>query len=171
MYQTMQTNVLAGFDSLIEQYYQPLFHFAVRLSGTPEAALDLTQQTFYLAIRKCQQLREPRKFKSWIFTILHREFLQRRRHETKFRHHPLEECHGELPRVDAGNAASLDVATMKKALEALDENHKVALTLYYIEELSQKEIAGRLGIPVGTVMSRISRGKRMMRRKLERNPR
>ncbi len=164
----MQTNVLAGFDSLIEQYYQPLFHFAVRLAGTPEAALDLTQQTFYLALRKCGQLREPGRIKSWLFTILHREFLQRRRHETKFRHHSLDDCHAELPNIDAGDTTHLDFGAMKDALAELDDLYRAPLTLFYLEELSQKAIAARLDIPAGTVMSRISRGKHLLRRNMER---
>ncbi len=168
MIHNMHANVLAGFDLLIEQYYQPLFNFAVRLSGTPEAALDLTQQTFYLALRKCGQLREPGCIKSWLFTILRRQFLQQRRHESKFRHHSIEDCHAELPQVEAGDPTRLDLARMKDALADLHELYRVPLTLYYFEELSQRAIAAQLGVPVGTIMSRLSRGRHLMRRNMER---
>jgi RNA polymerase sigma-70 factor (ECF subfamily) len=60
---------------------------------------------------------------------------------------------------------------MKAALADLDELHRVPLKLYYFEELSQKAIAARLGIPVGTVMSRLSRGRHLMRRNMERKRR
>ncbi|HVY71908.1 MAG TPA: RNA polymerase sigma factor [Verrucomicrobiae bacterium] len=158
-----------GFENLVELYYKPLFHFAVKLCGTPDAALDLTQQAFYQALRRFGQLRERGRFKSWLFSILFREFLQRRRHDTKFRHQNLEHCEPELPSIAPDEASRLDAKTARAALDDLPELFRAPLSLFYLRELSYREIAQELSIPVGTVMSRISRGKQLLRERLEPN--
>ncbi|MEW6301927.1 MAG: RNA polymerase sigma factor [Verrucomicrobiota bacterium] len=169
MMRAESSEVLGSFDSLVERHYQPLFRFAVSLCGAPETAMDLTQQTFYVALRRQGQLREPSKFKSWLFSILFREFLQRRRHLKRFHHHSLEDCERELPNVAPDDVNRLDASAVREALQSLDEPFRAPLELFYVHDLSYKEIAARLGVPVGTVMSRLSRAKRMLRERLETN--
>lgn len=166
----MDSNTPAAFGNIADLYYQPLFRFALSLCGTWETASDLTQQTFYLAFRRSHQLREPSKMKPWLFSILFREFLQRRRHDAKFHHHPLEACEQSLPVVTARDVSQLDAGAVMAALNDLPDPFRLPLALFYLEDKSYKEIAGHLGIPIGTVMSRIARGKAMLRQKLEPRP-
>jgi RNA polymerase sigma factor (sigma-70 family) len=156
-----------GFDALVEHHYQPLFNFAMRLCGTPEGASDLTQQAFYLAFARAGQLREPGRFKQWLFTILFREFLHRKRHQTKFRHESLNDSPMDLPGESRHPAEGLDARLAKEALRGLEEIHRVPLSLFYLHDLSYPEIAEKLEIPIGTVMSRISRAKQLLRDRLE----
>jgi len=152
------------FEQLVARYYEGLYRFALSLSRSEDQACDLTQQTFYLWAAKGHQLRDKSKVKSWLFTTLHREFLGRRRRETKFRHHAMEAVEHELPSAKATVVNDLDGATAIRALQEVDETYRAPLTLFYLEELSYAEIAEALDIPIGTVMSRLSRGKTQLRR-------
>src|ERR1700744_1492914 len=75
-----------SFESVVAQYYEPLYKFAFSLSRTEADACDLTQQTFYIWATKSHQLEDVTKTKTWLFTTLHRTFLQKRRRDTKFPH-------------------------------------------------------------------------------------
>lgn len=152
------------FEQLVTRFYEGLFRFALSLSRSEDQAGDLTQQTFYLWASKGHQLRDKTKVKSWLFTTLHREFLGRRRRETKFRHHPMDAVEHELPPANATVVNDLDGGTAVDSLQQVDETYRAPLTLFYLEELSYAEIAETLEIPIGTVMSRLSRGKAQLRK-------
>src|SRR4051812_9142125 len=160
-------------ESLVAEYYQPLYRFAFSLSGNPADAGDLTQQTFYIAQLKIHQMREPKKVKTWLFTTLMREFLQKRRHETKFRKCELEQVEDELPKITADHVTQMDSEIVVSALQSLEAKFRVPLVLFYLEDISYKEIARVLELPVGTVMSRLARAKAQLREAIGRlgNPR
>ncbi len=153
------------FQQLVDRQYAPLFHFALSLSKSETEAADLTQQTFFLWAAKGHQLRDRTKSKSWLFTALYREFLGRRRHEVRFPKIELEEVREEemsvLPNVNV-----LDATTVLEALREVEEPFRAPLTLFYLEQLSYQEIAEVLDVPIGTVMSRLSRGKALLRQRL-----
>jgi RNA polymerase sigma factor (sigma-70 family) len=146
------------FEGLVSRYYGPLYQFAYSLSGTEADASDLTQQTFYIWATKGHQLRDAAKVKTWLFTTLHREFLNMRRRVVRFPHYELSEMDRELPAVTPAMVNSLDATKVVNLLTEVAEPYQAALTLFYIEDCSYKEIAEILGIPLGTVQSRISRG-------------
>ena len=140
----------------------PLYRFALSLSGEPCDAADLTQQTFLLWASKGHQLRDQSKVKAWLFTSLYREFLrgeQKRGRESGRE----DEIPVECPPVAANN---LDGDAVLRALLELEEIYRAPLSLFYLQEHSYKEIAEILDLPVGTVMSRISRGKARLRTQL-----
>jgi len=141
----------------------PLYRFALSLRRDPSDAADLTQQTFLLWASKGHQLREQSKAKAWLFTTLYREFLrgerQRGREPGSERELPDGEC---LPVA----ANILDGDMVVRALLDLEEIYRAPLSLFYLQEHSYKEIAETLNLPVGTVMSRISRGKARLREQL-----
>src|ERR1035441_4330276 len=72
------------FESLVARFYAPLYQFAFSLTRSEADACDLTQQTFTIWAAKGHQLRDPSKVKTWLFTTLHREFLESRRRQTRF---------------------------------------------------------------------------------------
>lgn len=156
---------LDNFELLVEQHYESLYRFALSLSSNPTDACDLTQQAFYVAQTKGHQLRDPSKVRNWLSTTLRRLFLQRRRHETRFPKLELDEA--ELPRVGADHITRLDSQAVLSALRSLEDHLRVPLVLFYMEDLSYKQIAAALDIPIGTVMSRLSRGKMLLRQRLE----
>ena len=150
-------------ESLVEQFYQPLYRFALSLSHNANDACDLTQQTFYIAQVKLHQLNDRSKLKSWLFTTLMREHLQKRRHETRFPKVDIGEVEAELPGVIDEIADSLDSKTVVEAIRSLDEKTRLPLILFYLDRKSYREIGHTLNIPIGTVMSRLARGKEQLR--------
>ena len=147
-----------GFEGLVSQYYPGLYQFAFSLTRVEADACDLTQQTFYLWAAKGHQLKDASKVKTWLFTTLHREFLQKRRRLNRFPHYELSEVDYELPNIVPETVNRLDWSAVIQSLAELDEAFQAPLALFYLEDYSYKEIAEILGIPLGTVKSRISRG-------------
>jgi RNA polymerase sigma-70 factor (ECF subfamily) len=147
------------FGALVEQHYRRLYQFAYNLTHDEAEASDLTQQTYLKWANKGHQLRDPSKAKTWLFTTLHREFLQARRRSAHFPHHDLDAVASELPTVASVTIERLDAATVVESLAQINEAYRAPLTLFYLEDYSYKEIAEILNIPVGTVQSRIARGK------------
>jgi len=85
-----------NFESVVATYYEPLYQFAFGLTRVEADACDLTQQTFYVWATKGHQLRDETKVKTWLFTTLHRAFLESRRRQTRFPHFELDEIPLEL---------------------------------------------------------------------------
>jgi RNA polymerase sigma-70 factor (ECF subfamily) len=147
------------FERLVQDYYRDLYHFAFSLARNPAEASDLVQETFHIWAKKGSQLRDQRSAKSWLFTTLHREFLQTCRHETRFPEVELDDAQDELPEFSANMADRLDAAAVLAAMENLATTYRAPLALYYLEDYSYREIAEILEVPLGTVQSRIARGK------------
>lgn len=80
----------------------------------------------------------------------------------------MEEAGAQLPTVEPPGANHFDSGRVMEALARVEENYRLPLTLFYLDDLSYKEIAETLEIPIGTVMSRLSRGKTQLRQLLER---
>jgi RNA polymerase sigma-70 factor (ECF subfamily) len=146
------------FEKLVSEFYEPLFRFAVSLTRTESDARDLTQHTFYVWATKGHQLRDFSKVKTWLFTTLHRAFLEGKRRQNRFPHHGLEEVLEQLPMLPSEHARQADCAEVLPALAKVDEVYQAAVALFYLEDCSYKEIAVILDVPIGTVKSRIARG-------------
>lgn len=157
------------FTQLVDAHYAPLYRFALSLTRNSSDAGDLTQQTFFIWAKKGEQLRDAAKAKSWLFTTLYREFLRARRravHVTALEDLSPLESDPPAPAVDV--VTGLDAGLVVEALQEVDETYRAALTLFYLQEFSYKEIAETLEVPIGTVMSRLSRGKAQLRAALAR---
>ncbi len=146
------------FEDLVARYYRSLYQFALSLTQAEADACDLTQQTFYVWATKGHQLRDESKVKSWLFTTLHREFLESRRRQGRFPHFELEQMEAELPVVSPARIDQLDSAQVLAALARVDAVYQAPVALFYLQDCSYKDIAAMLDLPMGTVKSRISRG-------------
>jgi len=146
------------FESVVARYYEPLFQFAFSLTRAEADACDLTQQTFYVWATKGHQLRDATKVKTWLFTTLHRAFLEGRRRQVRFPHYELEEVPLDLPTLSPATVNQLDSAQVLHALAQVDEIYQAPVALFYLEDCSYKEIAEILNVPIGTVKSRMARG-------------
>lgn len=158
-----------AFTQLVDAHYAPLYRFALSLARNQADAGDLVQQTFYIWATKGHALREAAKAKTWLFTTLYREFLRGRRREA--RSTSLEDLPpggSELAAEEVDRVARLDAGVVMAALQEVDEIFRAPLTLFYLEDLSYAEIAAALEVPIGTVMSRLSRGKAQVRAVLAR---
>lgn len=146
------------FESLVAQFYAPLYQFAFSLTRSEADACDLTQQTFTIWAMKGHQLRDTSKVKTWLFTTLHREFLESRRRHTRFLHTDLETAESELPSVQPTAVSTLDTAQVLGSLARVDEIYQAPVALFYLQDCSYNEIAEIIGVPLGTVKSRLARG-------------
>src|SRR5438093_11874810 len=90
-------NSTEQFEAIVNEHYEPLYRFAMSLTRAEADAQDLTQHTFYIWATKGHQLRDVTKVKTWLFTTLHRAFLQTRRRQMRFPHQELEEVSEQLP--------------------------------------------------------------------------
>jgi RNA polymerase sigma-70 factor (ECF subfamily) len=146
------------FETIVNKHYEALFRFAMSLTRMESDAQDLTQQTFYVWATKGHQLRELSKAKTWLFTTLHRLFLETRRRLNRFVREDEAENVEPLPTLTAEPVQPGDSSDVLRALAKVDEIYQAAVALFYLEDCSYKEIAAILEVPVGTVKSRIARG-------------
>lgn len=150
------------FRELVDRHYEALYRFALSLARSQSAAEDLTQQTFLQWARKGSTLRDRSKAKAWLFTTLYREHLSQAGRARRFEmveFNPEIHDDGREPE----NPPALDAATLQQALDQLDPTFREPLVLFYLKEIPYKDIAEILQIPIGTVMSRLSRAKDMLR--------
>jgi RNA polymerase sigma-70 factor (ECF subfamily) len=156
-------------------YVDSLYGTAMRLTRRPADAEDLVQDTYLKAFRAADQFERGTNLKAWLFTILHNTFRNSRRHDVRS---PVDvdseivERAADLVALDHTpeqllTRASLD-SNLQAALDSLPESFRQAVWLRDVEEFSYAEIARIIGVPLGTVMSRISRGRRMLFEKLAR---
>jgi RNA polymerase sigma-70 factor (ECF subfamily) len=158
-----------AFAELVDAHYAPLYRFALSLARNASDAGDLVQQTFFIWATKGHGLRELSKAKSWLFTTLYREFLRGRRRDSRSQSiEDLPAGEREPAAEDVDRVSKIDAALVMSALQTVDEAFRAPLTLFYLEDLSYQEIADALDVPIGTVMSRLSRGKSQLRTALER---
>ena len=155
------------FSQLVDTHYRGLYQFALSLARSEADAADLTQETFLRWAEKGSQLRDTTKSKSWLYTTLYRLFLNRRRHVTRFPHEELSDVENQLPSVESDAVRHMEGADVMEALSQIDEVFRTPLVLFYLEDHSYQEIAEILEVPPGTVMSRLWRGKALLRSKLE----
>lgn len=153
-----------SFEQIVDAHYQGLHRFALSMCRSDTTAQDLVQQTFLQWAKKGHTLRDTSKVKTWLFTTIYREWLSIARREKKHEQVEFEpELHGAAQNHADGENPRVDAATLQKALDQLDPNYRAPLVLFYLKELSYREIAESLGIPIGTVMSRLSRAKNHLR--------
>ncbi|HWQ90105.1 MAG TPA: RNA polymerase sigma factor [Clostridia bacterium] len=146
------------FQAVVEAHYAPLFRFAMSLTRTENDAADLVQGTFLVWATKGHQLQDQSRVKSWLFTTLHRRFLETERRGSRFPHQEISEVAGELPILESNLVDHLDAQQAVELLSQVDPQFKAAVALFYLEDYSYPEIARILEVPLGTVKSRISRG-------------
>src|SRR5664280_2592181 len=132
-----------------DRYYEPLYQFAFSLTRAEADACDLTQQTFYVWATKGHQLRDVSKVKTWLFTTLHRAFLETRRRQSRFPHCELEETSEEIPSVSPDLINRLDQEQVLETVARLDEMFQAPIALFYLQDFSYNEIAEMLEVPLG----------------------
>jgi RNA polymerase sigma-70 factor, ECF subfamily len=154
------------FNELVDRFYPMLYRFALSLSRNEPDACDLTQHTFSVWASKGHSLRDASKVKTWLFTTLYRQFISTRRHEQRWPKEEISTVEDELPAVAPETVDSLESGQVMEALQCLDETFRVPIVLFYLQEHTYDEIARILDIPIGTVMSRLSRARQKLQQAL-----
>ena len=155
--------------ALVAQHHRDVYRYAYRLAGTPEDAEELTQQVFLTAQAKLAQLRQPEAARSWLFTILKRSYIKSRGRWRPISAGSLDLKLENIPE-PVPAAEEVDREQLQNALDQLPPKHRLVLVMFYFEEASYREIAERLDMPIGTVMSRLARAKARLREKLFETP-
>jgi RNA polymerase sigma-70 factor (ECF subfamily) len=152
-------------EDLVTDHYESVYRFAYRLSGAQAEAEDLTQETFCQAQTKIGQLRDPAAARGWLFTIVRNSYLHRLRSQKAVKTVSLDESTEPIDRWDA-EPLVIEPEKLQEALNDLPEAFRTPLVLYFFEEFSYRQIADQMGVPVGTVMSRLARAKAYLRDRL-----
>jgi RNA polymerase sigma-70 factor (ECF subfamily) len=171
----------ARFAEMTMPYMSALYAAAMRMTRNPADAEDLVQETYLRAFRGFEGFREGTNLKAWLYKILTNTFINtyraRKRRPDQVDLDDVEDFYlfrriGGLESAEASRTAESEVldaipdAEVKEALESLPEQFRMAVILADIEGFSYKEIAEILDVPIGTVMSRIHRGRRQLQKRL-----
>ena len=165
-----------AFGSLVERHQGRIYHVCLRIMGSTEDAQDASQDTFLTAMRKLSQFRGDAAFGTWLHRIAVNscyDSLRRKKRRPLLRAIDTEDG----PQPDLGPAAAdhadevagtLDVA---QALATISEDYRVVLVLADVQDLAYEEISRILDVPVGTVKSRVHRGRLALANALGMEPR
>ncbi|HDP35600.1 MAG TPA: sigma-70 family RNA polymerase sigma factor [Candidatus Hydrogenedentes bacterium] len=164
------------FENLVLEHIDLLYAVALRLTRNPADAEDLTQNTVVKALRFHDKFKEGTYIKAWLLTILRNTFIneyrRKSRRPTEVDLSGIEAAPDSLPDPDiffephAGSRKDLLELVddpVRKAVEALPDDFREAVIMADLEDMSYKEIADVMGCPLGTVMSRLYRGRKMLR--------
>ncbi|MGB8361318.1 MAG: sigma-70 family RNA polymerase sigma factor [Acidimicrobiia bacterium] len=171
----------ADFERDALQYSKQLYSAAMRMARNPSDAEDLVQETFLKAYRAYDTFQEGTNLKAWLYRILTNTYINKYRKESR---RPSEVDLGDVEdlylyrRIGSEDTAEVSRTTedrvldglvesdIKAAVEELPENFRLPVLLADLEGFSYKEIADILDIPIGTVMSRLHRGRKAMQKRL-----
>jgi RNA polymerase sigma-70 factor, ECF subfamily len=160
------------FEDLAMPLFNSLYNFAYWLTQNREDAEDLVQETYEKALRAFKSFQLGTNFRAWIFQILRNTFLSSRSRLERRMTVPLSsEEDSRVQPVTFNNAESLliertDLQTVRGAIEQLPVVFREAILLCDVEEMSYREMAETLSIPIGTVMSRLARARKAVRETL-----
>ena len=166
-----------AFDLLVDRYYDRLYGYLLRFLKDPEVAEDLLQETFLRVWRKRRDFRHIASFSTWIYTIagnLARSEWRRRKRWRMLRL-GAPEAVGERPEIELPDPGSgpdrsaedrLAVEALTEAVARLPERYREVVILRDMQGLSYEEVAGIIQVPVGTVKSRLNRGRLLLQEKL-----
>jgi RNA polymerase sigma-70 factor (ECF subfamily) len=165
------------FEAVALEHFDALYNTAMRLTRNPSEAQDLVQETYFKAYRFFHRFELGTNVKAWLFTILRNTYINAYRKTARQQRVDFEQV---VPLYAAAETSSewgdrRSVEEMlryvvqddvKRALDELPEEYRMAVLLADLEDFSYKEIAAIVGCPVGTVMSRLFRGRRLLRKSL-----
>jgi RNA polymerase sigma factor (sigma-70 family) len=160
-----------SWDEIVRQHSSRVFRLAYRLTGNRQDAEDLTQEVFVRVFRSLSSF-QPGTFEGWLHRITTNLFLDQARRRQRIRFDALPDDFGDrlpgvLPQPDAEYVRDRFDADIESALAQLSPEYRAAVVLCDVEGLSYEEIASVLDIKIGTVRSRIHRGRSMLRKALD----
>jgi RNA polymerase sigma-70 factor (ECF subfamily) len=164
---------MPSWDELVRQHADRVYRLAYRLSGNQHDAEDLTQETFIRVFRSVQNY-QPGTFEGWLHRITTNLFLDMVRRRSRIRMEALPEDYDRVPADDPNPEQIYHDSRLgpdlQAALDSLAPEFRAAVVLCDIEGLSYEEIGATLGVKLGTVRSRIHRGRQALREYLANHP-
>ncbi|NUQ69565.1 MAG: sigma-70 family RNA polymerase sigma factor [Chthonomonadales bacterium] len=168
------------FDSLVRRYHRQAYNIAYRLAGNHADAEDITQEAFIRAYRFFDRYNRSLPFENWLYRIISNVFIDGVRKRPKVKIQSLDQAVStgatsspislEIPDTSTNPERQLMQVSidepLQKALDALPRDFRQAVILADVEGLSYEEIADAMGCSIGTVRSRLHRGRKLMRNRL-----
>jgi RNA polymerase sigma factor (sigma-70 family) len=163
-----QLGELAAFEELVARWHAPLWQYVRRMADRNEVADELMQETWLRVLRGIASLQEPARLVPWMFGIARHVLMDRLRQ--KYRQEALlekalDDLRGTDDEVDLCERRD-EIANVLDKLESMPLPHRELLTLYYLDELSIDEVGQVLGVPSGTVKSRLFHARRALKEAL-----
>ena len=159
-----QSGSSKALDMLVSRWQKRLWRYACRLTGSSEAAWEVTQESWLGIIRGLKRLKDPAAFRAWAYGITTRKSIDWIRKRAARRQVSVEDVQDPV-------REGKDDPGVRELLGKLDPRKQAVLSLYYFEELAIGEIASALGIPDGTEKSRLSAARRELKELVQRHSR
>lgn len=150
-----------AFDALYRRWHPRWLRLARRLTGNADEARDVMQDASLTIARDIHKLRDPERFSAWAYTIIRRRAADHIRRAIRDR-----QVIADMPEPEAKKGPE-SAYSLRQALSHLPETEQLMLSLFYVEGLRGTEIAAALGIPLGTVKSRLSTARRKLKTQYE----
>ncbi len=165
-----------AFSSIVNKYMKPAYYVALGYVGKPEDALDLSQDAFVNAFRHIKRFDSSKTFFPWFYSILKNVCMNHLNRVRRRKEDSIDEMSEEGVVTIQVETVNPEQSALKKdlaekighALRNLRPKEREIIILQHLQDYSYQEIADLLGIPIGTVMSRLYSARRALRRELER---
>jgi RNA polymerase sigma factor (sigma-70 family) len=162
---------MASSLALMEECIPALRRYASALLRDRQEVDDLVHECLVRALDRLHTLRNDAEIRPWLFAIMHNLYVSRfRRKQTQGQPLSIDAVAEQVPAVHPRQEEHLRAQDVMRAVERLPEDHRTVLLLVTVEDLSYAEVAQVLGIPIGTVMSRLARARERVRRDTEGRP-
>jgi len=159
----------SSFEPLVEEYQNQIYHLILRQLGNEHEALDLCQDVFLKAFKKIELFRGDSRFNTWMYRIAINECRSRFRSKKNKPHiSNLDSIKDEGPDSTANTIETKEKAeVVRDTLNKLPDDYSIPLILFHLQGKAHKEVAEILGLPIGTVKTRIHRGHKLLVEKLK----
>jgi RNA polymerase sigma-70 factor (ECF subfamily) len=146
-----------AFGELVRVWHRPVWEYVRRMLGKPQLADDVSQEVWLAVVRGLPRLRDPERFAAWLFTVARRSVVNHLRDRYSEQPGPL------TPEPGDPADAVIERLDLTRWLEEVPLVEREVLVLFHLEDLSLEECAQVLGVPVGTVKSRLFRARQLLR--------
>jgi RNA polymerase sigma-70 factor (ECF subfamily) len=151
-----------AFGELVRRWEPPLYYYLRRLIEDESAVWDVLQNTWLAVFRHLSRLEDSRRFRSWVYRIAHDQAVNWWQKEKRYVCQPNEEFEPMVDCETTDPAPTEDVALLHRGLLKLSPLHREVLTLFYLEDFSSAQVAEVVGLPEGTVKSRLHNARKRL---------
>lgn len=161
----IQSGERKAFDLLVAQWHRRLIRRVFRLTQDPDAAKDIAQETWIAVVKGIRRLDDPSRFQNWIYRIIRNKCADWIRKEQSERRLKVTFAEEAESRTESKSDGPIDV--IRSEIRKLPNDQRTVLTLFYLNEMGVRAIALNLGIPEGTVKSRLYHAREMLKEMME----
>jgi RNA polymerase sigma-70 factor, ECF subfamily len=154
---------LPNLDDVVRNEYPHVYRFCYSLCANEGEAQDATQHAFLQLVKASASIKDWDRVRSWLFTVAKRAVMESHKKQRKMDQFSVVHDHEEAAALDTGAGDRADGISAVAALQKLEPNMREALSLFYLQQYSYEQIAAHTEAPLGTVMSRLHRGKQRLR--------